>query len=136
MADCLNILLVDDNDVDIKIEIRAFKNATFKNNLFIANGGQAVFDFFGQPKNPRPDLILLDISMPGMDGFEVLQKIKGDQMICNIPVIMLSASKNEQDIARSYNLGASNFIQKPVSYEEFIEVVEGFSIYWKKGLHP
>lgn len=133
----LNILLVDDNESDLKITLRAFAQAKLKNAVFPVHSGRECLDFLGHQgsyqdhaKYPVPDLILLDINMPVMDGFKVLSALKADLGFRDIPVIMFSASNNEQDVAKSYALGASSFIQKPVAYEDFVKVVEGFNFYW------
>jgi len=133
----LNILLVEDNEADVKIALRAFSKARIKNTIYVVSDGQEALDFIyhegkyqDRSKFPTPDLILLDIKMPKMDGFQVLEKIKNDLQYNFIPVIMLTSSKNEEDIARSYKYGAASFIQKPVNYESFVKVVESFNYYW------
>ena len=133
----IDILLVEDNEPDIKITQRAFQKAKVKNNLFIARNGQEALDFVRhegayQDKNqfPTPDLILLDIQMPKLNGFQVLEVLKGDEHYKYIPIIMLTSSKNEKDILQSYGYGAASYIQKPVVFEEFIQVVDGFNFYW------
>jgi len=133
----LNILLVEDNEADVKISLRAFQQAKLKNMLFVVNDGQECLDFVRQEGNfadaakfPAPDLILLDINMPRVDGFEVLKTLKADPRYRMIPVIMFSASKNQHDVKRSYDLGANSFIQKPVEYEEFVSSLECFNQYW------
>lgn len=133
----IDILLVEDTEADIKITLRAFKKARLRNNIYVCHNGQEALDFLyhqGDYKDaqqyPRPDLILLDINMPKLNGFEVLQKIKADPAYCAIPVVMLTSSKNESDIVSSYQKGATSFIQKPVEYEDFVKVVEGFNFYW------
>lgn len=134
----LNILLVEDNEADIKITKRAFSRSKVKSNIFVAGDGQDALDFirhegrYLEEKHPRPDLILLDIKMPKMDGFEVLKKLKEDIQYNFIPVIMLTSSKEEEDVVRSYQDGAASFIQKPVNYDEFVKIVEGFYAYWCK----
>ena len=133
----MNILLVEDNEADIKITLRAFAKSTLKSNIYVAKDGQEALDFLchngkyeDKERFPRPDLILLDIKMPKVDGFQVLESLKNDLEYSSIPVIMLTSSRNEEDIARSYKYGAASFIPKPVSYEEFVKVVDGFNVYW------
>jgi len=133
----LNILLVDDNEADVKIALRAFDQARHKNRLFVARNGQECVDFVRHQggftdasRYPKPDLILLDISMPVMDGFGVLKDLKGDAELRSIPIVVMTGSNNEGDICRCYAGGANRFIRKPVAYEEFVEVVEGFNHYW------
>jgi len=134
----LNILLVEDNEADVKITLRAFHNARRRNQVMVVSDGQACVDYLkragpyaDQEKFPRPDLILLDINMPKLDGFGVLQVLKSEVDLKAIPVVILSASKNDDDVSRSYNLGANSFIQKPVEYEEFVKVVDGLTHYWQ-----
>lgn len=133
----INILLVEDNEADVKIALRAFKKSELKNNMYVARDGQEALDFIyhggryqDKKKFPTPDLILLDIKMPKVDGFQVLEKIKSDLQYSFIPVIMLTSSKDEEDIAKSYRGGAASFITKPVDYEEFVKIVDGFNFYW------
>ena len=133
----INILLVDDNESDIKIAKRAFAKCGLKSNLYVAMDGEEALDFIyhrgkftDKGMYPRPGLILLDIKMPKVDGFQVLQKLKSDPQYNFIPVIMLTSSKDEEDIVKSYRNGAASFIPKPISYESFIKVVDGFNFYW------
>lgn len=133
----IDILFAEDNEADIKITLRAFDKAKIKNNVFVVRTGQEALDFvyhrsqYQDPhKYPRPDLILLDIGMPKVDGFEVLKKLKSDAETDFIPVVMLTSSKNEQDVMKSYKGGAASYIQKPVTYDEFVKVVNVFNFYW------
>ena len=133
----LNILLVEDSEADVKIALRTFHNAKIKNTIFVVGDGQECLDFVRRQgpyqdavKYPRPDMILLDINMPRVDGFGVLQSLKADKEYGLIPIIVLSASKNQHDVVQSYALGANSFIQKPVTYEEFIQVIDCFNQYW------
>lgn len=133
----MNILLVEDNKADVKIALRAFNESKLKNKVYVVKDGQEALDYiFGEgqyrdrKKFPLPDLILLDINMPRVDGFQVLDRLKNDLQYNFIPVVMLTSSKNEEDIAKSYKIGASSYIPKPVSYEEFLKVVDGFNYYW------
>ena len=133
----IDILLVEDNEADVKITLRAFQKAKVKNNIYVANDGQEALDFihhegkYQDPKKfPCPDLILLDINMPKMNGFEVLKKLKSNPQFNFILVVMLTSSKNEEDVMKSYQNGAVSFIPKPVDFEAFIKVVDGFNFYW------
>ena len=134
----INILLVEDNEADVHITLRAFSKLKMKNIVFVVNDGQEALDFVrhqgryeDKTKFPLPDLILLDIKLPKLDGFQVLEDLKKDLQYNFIPVIMLTSSRNEEDIAKSYRRGAAGFIPKPVSYDEFVKVVEGFNFYWQ-----
>ena len=133
----LDILLVEDNEADVKITLRAFEKAKLKHRVHVANDGQEALDFIrhqGKYKDsselPTPDLIILDIKMPKVDGFGVLEGLKEDSRYKHIPVIMLTSSRNEQDILKSYKSGASSFIPKPVKYEDFVKVVDIINSYW------
>ncbi|OGW80257.1 MAG: hypothetical protein A3G33_06180 [Omnitrophica bacterium RIFCSPLOWO2_12_FULL_44_17] len=134
----INILLAEDNEADVKITLRAFDKARLKNNIFVVRDGEEALDFIyhrgkysDATRYPKLDLVLLDIKMPKVDGLEVLKKLKSDPVFKMLPVVMLTSSKNEQDIVTSYMDGASSYIPKPVSFQEFIEVVNGFNFYWQ-----
>ena len=133
----IDILLVDDNESDIKITVRTFERAKVKNNIYVVNDGHSALDFVSHQgayqdtdKYPRPGLILLDINMPKMDGFEVLRRLKGNPESNFIPVAMLTSSRNEHDVLKSYQYGAVSYIPKPINFEAFLKVVEGFNFYW------
>lgn len=133
----IDILFADDDDADVKITLRAFEKAKIRNNIFVVHDGQEAVDFVShqgkytdKEKYPRPDLVLLDINMPKLNGFQVLEKLKAGEDTKMIPVIMLTSSRSEQDIAKSYKNGAASYIEKPVGYDDFVKVVEGFNFYW------
>ena len=133
----IDILLVEDNEADIKITLRAFKKAKLSNNIYVARDGQEALDFVyhqgkyqDKEKFPRPDLILLDIKMPKLDGLAVLGKLKADSECSLIPVVMLTSSEREEDVVKSYEGGAASYIPKPVNYEDFVKIVDGFNFYW------
>lgn len=133
----IDVLLVEDSEADIKIVLRAFEKGKMKNNIYVVNDGQEALDFIyhrGKYQNkkefPRPDLILLDIKLPKLDGFQVLEKLKGDTQYNFIPVVMLTSSKQEEDIVRSYRNGAASYMPKPVTFKGFIDTINGFNFYW------
>jgi chemotaxis family two-component system response regulator Rcp1 len=133
----LDILLVEDNEADVKLTLIAFGNGKIKNNIKVVSDGEEAINYLynhgkfqDKKEYPRPDLILLDINLPKFDGFTVLQKVKQEPLLRKIPVIILTSSSYEADILNSYNYGATGFIQKPVDFEEFFEIVNGFNIYW------
>lgn len=133
----VQILLVEDNKMDIALTLDAFRVARLSNNISVCrNGEEAIKYLFGEEnysdrKNfPLPDIILLDLKMPGMDGFQVLKKIKNTDDIKRIPVIILTSSKEEGDLAMSYDLGANSYLVKPVSFEGFLIVVNKITDYW------
>ncbi|MBZ0167489.1 MAG: response regulator [Candidatus Omnitrophica bacterium] len=133
----INILLVEDSEVDVKITLRAFRNTLPATNVLVANDGIEALEFLRNEgrfaeleKYPKPDVILMDINMPKLNGFDALRKLKEDGQLRSIPVIMLTSSNNEQDVAMSYSGGAAGYIQKPVNYGDFCEVVKKFNDYW------
>lgn len=132
----IDILLVEDSEDDILIIQRAFKKVKMTNEIYIVHDGQEALDFifhegkYAEVKPPTPGLILLDINMPKMNGFQVLEKLKSHPAYKIIPIIMLTVSDREEDIIRSYQNGAVSYITKPMSFEDFVKVIEQFEIYW------
>jgi CheY-like chemotaxis protein len=132
-----NILLVDDNKMDIELTLDAFKEARVKNPIHVANDGEQALDYlfgrnqyFDREKFPLPDVVLLDLKMPKIDGFEVLRQIKSCDVLKRIPVIILTSSKEEGDRALSYDNGANSYLVKPVSFEGFLKVIKKVVEYW------
>jgi len=131
------ILLVEDTPDDIEITKKALNEAKIINKLWIVRDGQEALDFlqrkgdYQDPStSPKPGLVLLDINLPKLNGIDVLRIVKEDADLKRIPVVMLTVSKRDEDIVRSYNLGCNSFIQKPVNFENFVEVVKQVSLYW------
>lgn len=131
------ILLIEDNYMDVILTLDAFKEAQLSNQINVAKNGQEALDYlFGRNKYadrglyPVPDLILLDLNMPGIDGFEILRQIKTAEKIKRIPVIILTSSKEEGDRALSYDYGANSFLIKPVSFDGLTDVVKRICDYW------
>jgi len=124
----IDILLVEDNPGDVRLTQEAFKEGKMRNNFFVVRDGVEALDFLfkkGEFNNvPRPDIILLDLNLPKKDGQEVLEVIKADENLRQIPVVILTTSKAEEDILKTYNLHANCFITKPVELEEFMRVVK------------
>jgi len=132
-----HILLVEDNRMDVELTLDAFKEARLGNTVFVAANGQEALDYmFGRDKYgnratyPLPDIILLDLKMPGIDGFEVLRQIKASPMLKRIPVIVLTSSKEEGDRALSYDIGANSYLVKPITFDGFLDVVRQIEQYW------
>jgi CheY-like chemotaxis protein len=132
-----HILLVEDNRMDIELTLDAFRERRLNNQVHVAPGGQEALDYlFGRgaysdrENNPVPDLILLDLKMPVIDGHEVLRQIKLTPQLKRIPVIILSSSKEEGDRAMTYDNGANSYLVKPVSFEGFLDVVQQVDHYW------
>ena len=134
MGHLIEILLVDDNPADIRIMQEALKDARVANRLHAARDGIECMAFLHKEgpykQAPRPDLILLDLNMPRKGGLEVLTEIKADADLRGIPVVILTSSKEEGDVARSYELQANGYVVKPVDLDDFIEVVGGIEEFW------
>lgn len=131
------ILLVEDNEDDELLTLRALKNHNFANEVDVVRDGAEALDYmFGRgayvDRNllDTPQLILLDINLPKLNGIEVLKELRKDVNSKSIPIVMLTTSKEENDMVRSYNNGANSYIQKPVDFKEFVDVVSQLGIYW------
>ncbi|MCG8431442.1 MAG: response regulator [Candidatus Omnitrophica bacterium] len=129
----IDILLAEDNEDDIEIAQITFDRARIRNNLIVVKDGQEAWDYLMSAGNgnPLPDLILLDINMPRMNGIELLQKLKGNEKLQLIPVVMLTSSKADVDVIKSYTDGAAAYIAKPVEIEEFSKIIEAFNFFWQ-----
>ncbi|MHB8578554.1 MAG: response regulator [Ignavibacteriaceae bacterium] len=137
MEKLVHILLVEDNKMDIVLTLDAFREAHLSNKIHVVHNGEEALQYilgegkyFDRKTYPIPNLILLDLKMPGIDGFEVLKRIKNTPEIKRIPVIILTSSKEEGDLSMSYDLGANSYLVKPVSFEGFLEVVRKVTDYW------
>lgn len=134
MSEQVELLLVEDNEDDIVLIEEAFAEAKLMNVIFTVRDGEEALAYLRQegPYNHRrrPGLVLLDINMPKMNGFEVLQAMKADPLLQSLPVVMLTTSDREDDIVRSYTDGACSYIRKPMSLAQFAQVVKDFELYW------
>ena len=130
----VEILLVQDNPGDVHLTLEAFKEGKLQNNLNVVNDGKEAMAFLNKEGKysyaPRPDIILLDLNMPKMDGREVLAEIKADPSLKQIPVVILTTSKAEQDILKSYDLHANCYINKPVDLNQFLDIVKYIKDFW------
>lgn len=130
----VEILMVEDNPGDVRLTVEGLKEGKVKNNLYVVQDGVEALAFLrreGEYKDAvRPDLILLDLNLPKMDGREVLSEIKADEDLRHIPVVVLTSSKAEQDILKAYSLHANCYITKPVDLDQFISVVESIEDFW------
>jgi two-component system response regulator len=131
------ILLVEDNPSDINLTRRALSMSRVANKLVVVEDGQDALEYLFGPLSsrdeklpPLPALVLLDIKLPRVDGLEVLRKIRGDERTRLLPVVMLTSSSEEQDIADSYNLGVNSYIRKPVDFAQFLQSVQHLDLYW------
>ncbi len=130
----IEILLVEDNPGDVRLTQEALKENKIRNNLHVAKDGVEAMQFLrkinGHKDAPRPDLILLDLNLPKKDGREVLAEIKTDEKIRSIPVVILTTSDAEDDVAKAYQMYANCYIRKPIDLNRFIEVVKIIENFW------
>ena len=130
----IKILLADDNEDDVFVIRKAFEEVKLLNGMDVVNDGEEVLAYLRRqgPYHDAqlPGLVLLDIRMPKKDGFEVLKEIKSDPALKHLPVIILTTSKQEEDVVKSYAYGACSFITKPVGFEQFQKMVVQFELYW------
>ncbi|MFL5352176.1 response regulator [Archangium sp.] len=133
----VTLLMADDDEDDRDFALKALQENRLMNELRFVEDGEELLDYlyqrgrYSDPKSaPRPGLILLDLNMPRMDGREALREIKGDPALRQIPVVVLTTSKAEKDILRSYDLGANCFISKPVTFEGLVEVMRVLNMHW------
>lgn len=125
------ILLVEDNLSDVQLTQRAFEKCNIANRLVVVEDGQAALDFlFNAAGHELPAVVLLDLNMPRMGGLEVLLRIRANHRTRLLPVVVITTSKEEQDLVESYSLGANSYIRKPVSFTEFSAAVTQLGIYW------
>lgn len=131
----VEILLAEDNPNDVEMTRRAFDKGKFLNNINVVNDGIEAMQFLRNETEeytdaPRPDIILLDLEMPRMDGKEVLAELEDDPDLAQIPVIVLTTSEAEQDVIESYQHNANAYMTKPVGYKEFQGIVRGIESFW------
>lgn len=130
----IEILLVEDSPSDANLTIREFGKAKIANNLHWVENGEAAMEYLrGEGEfahAARPDLILLDLNLPGMDGREVLAEVKADETLKQIPIVILTTSTDEEDVLRSYHLNANCYVTKPIDIHQFIHVVQLINDFW------
>jgi two-component system, response regulator len=131
------ILLVEDNPDDEALTLRAFKKNNIGNEIVVAHDGVEALDFVfgtgayeGRNTTEMPELILLDLKLPRLDGLEVLRRLRADDRSKLLPVVILTSSKEEQDLVNGYSLGANSYVRKPVDFNQFIEAVRQLGLYW------
>ncbi len=131
------ILLVEDNPDDEALTLRAFKKSNLTNDIAVARDGVEALDYLfatGQysDRDPEdlPNLILLDLKLPKIDGLEVLERIRSDERTRILPVVVLTSSKEQEDLVNSYALGANSYIRKPVDFNQFMQAVQQLGMYW------
>jgi CheY-like chemotaxis protein len=130
----VEILLVEDNEGDVGLVEEVFEDAKIRNVLHVAEDGEEAIQFLFKKNNfanvATPDIILLDLNLPQKNGIEVLEEIKNDDNLKRIPVVVLTTSKAEEDIVKSYNLHANSYITKPVDFDQFIKVIRAIEDFW------
>lgn len=133
-GDPVDILLVEDNPGDVRLTREALREGKIENTVHVATDGVEAVDFLFRRGDhvdaPRPDMVLLDLNLPRKNGDEVLEEIRGDPALSTIPVIVLTGSKAQEDVVRSYELCANAYLTKPVDPMEFIEVVRELERFW------
>ena len=135
MKDNRPILLVEDDRVDVMTVKRAIRDLEIKNPLGVAGNGIEALEWL-RDNNPMPLFILLDVHMPRMNGIELLEHLKADEHLRLIPVIMLTTSAEQRDRMASYNLSVAGYMRKPVSYDDFREIIRNIYTYWSTCEHP
>ena len=130
----IEVLLVEDNPGDVRLTREALKEGKIRNNLSVAKDGVEALAFLRREGEyagaPRPDVILLDLNLPRKDGRQVLEEVKRDATLRQIPVVILTSSQAEEDICRAYDLHANCYISKPVDLDQFIKVVKSIEDFW------
>ncbi len=136
-SEALDILLVEDSQDDVDLALHTLRREKLANNILVVRDGEEALDFLfcrgafaDRSFDHPPKLVLLDLKLPKVDGMEMLKQIKGDPRTKTIPVVVMTSSKEERDLVASYHLGANSYIQKPVDFEEFREMVKTVGLYW------
>jgi two-component system, response regulator len=131
------VLLVEDNPSDVGLTRRAFKKHRIRNELVVVEDGQEALDYLfgagayaGRDTSEMPAVILLDLKLPKVEGLEVLKSIRAHDLTRRLPVVILTSSREDQDVAMSYDLGANSYIRKPVDFHQFAEAVRTLDLYW------
>jgi CheY-like chemotaxis protein len=131
------ILLVEDSTDDVLLTLRALQQANILNEVIVARDGQEAMDYLrgegqydGRDTSDAPVVVLLDLKMPRMGGLEFLRRIRSNDSLKLLPVVVLTSSKEDQDICESYNLGANSYIQKPVDFDQFVQAIKTLGLYW------
>jgi len=136
MAPTKRILLVDDNRKDVELVLDALSEHELSQSTTVVRDGADALDYlyhrgrFADTAKELPDLVLLDLKMPKVDGLEVLRQIKSDPELRRIPVVMMSSSREQMDLSRSYDSGVNSYVVKPISFQKFLETISRVGLYW------
>ena len=136
MNELHSILLAEDNPNDVELTLAAFSEHNLANEVFVVSDGEEALDYlyqrgrFKERPNGNPAVILLDLKMPKVNGLEVLRTIKQDEKLKKIPVVMLTSSREEPDLVRSYQLGVNAYVVKPVGFQSFMDAVKQIGVFW------
>jgi len=137
MHDGQVILLVEDNPDDEALTLRALKKNSIANKVVVAHDGVEAVDYLfgtglyqGRDPGDLPQIVLLDLKLPKMDGFEVLKRLRADIRTQLLPVVILTSSREQQDLVQGYGLGANSYVRKPVDFEQFVEATKQLALYW------
>lgn len=136
------ILLVEDDSNDVELTLSALAENHLANEVFVVNDGEEALDYlyyqgsYESREEGNPALMLLDLKLPKVDGMEVLRRVKTDPALKMIPVVMLTSSREEQDLVRSYDLGTNGYVVKPVDFQSFVKAVSGLGLFWAIINHP
>ncbi|MGF7151736.1 CheY-like chemotaxis protein [Sphingomonas zeicaulis] len=136
MTDLKPILLVEDNPKDVELTLAALEQCQLANGVIVVRDGAEALDYlsgagrFEGRNSGSPAVVLLDLKLPKIDGLEVLERIKNDPKLRHTPVVMLTSSREERDLVRSYSLGVNAFVVKPVGFEQFFEAVRDLGMFW------
>jgi two-component system response regulator len=124
------ILLVEDNPSDEKLTLRGFKKGGILNPIVVARDGAEALGHLHDPANPLPAVVLLDLKLPRVDGLTVLRRLRSEERTKLLPVVILTSSKEEDDVIKSYSLGANAYVRKPVDFGEFVEAARTLGLFW------
>lgn len=129
------ILLVEDNARDEALTLRALKKSNIVNDVVVVHDGVEALDYFfgesaGDSPQATPQLVLLDLKLPRVDGLEVLRRLRADERTRRLPVVIFTSSSEEEDVIESYSLGANSYVRKPVEFEQFLEATQQLGMYW------
>ena len=136
MTELRSILLAEDNPKDVELTLTALGEHNLANEVVVARDGEEALDYllrrgrFAMRAEGNPAVVLLDLKMPRVDGLEVLRRIKSDEVLRNIPVVMLTSSREERDLIESYRLGVNAYVVKPVAFDQFVEAVREIGVFW------